>query len=232
MLKKIKYTIQKARVLANAINHLHIENCKTEQEIVKVISEDGVQFHSYHSKGFTYDLIYRFLSPEIKKVVPKHGCKCLADIILRYQHPHMDILTIPEPAKNRRFYHPNHLDDFSDHPDFNEINEHFSFSTTSSVIDIGANIGFGELSLCRRFPGIQIAAVEADQRAFAILETNISSNQMKDVQLFNRAISDRTEESTFSMGKFQANKLVNEQSSNKNVTTLVANDAAPPDCYY
>ncbi len=65
----------------------------------------------------------------------------------------------------------------------------------SVVIDIGANIGYYTLLLakvCKR-----VYAIEPDKECFEILKKNIEENNLKNVILINKAVSDKVEMVSF-----------------------------------
>ena len=67
----------------------------------------------------------------------------------------------------------------------------------SIVLDIGANIGWHCLSLSENVPKGQIIAFEPSPKTFVILKNNIVINDVKNVKLYNFAISDKQKERLF-----------------------------------
>ena len=59
------------------------------------------------------------------------------------------------------------------------------------VVDVGANIGYYTLLVARRVK--RVYAIEPDREIFAILKKNVEENNLKNVQLFNAAASDKKE---------------------------------------
>jgi len=59
------------------------------------------------------------------------------------------------------------------------------------IFDCGANIGFATLFFKWLYPESEIYAFEPDKRVFEILKKNILQNKLKNVHLFNSAISDK-----------------------------------------
>jgi len=69
----------------------------------------------------------------------------------------------------------------------------------SVVVDIGANIGYYTLLLakvCKR-----VYTIEPDKECFEILKKNILENNLKNVVLINKAVSDRKEKLNFIVDK-------------------------------
>lgn len=57
------------------------------------------------------------------------------------------------------------------------------------IFDCGANIGFTTIFLKWLYPESEIYAFEPDKRTFRMLEKNVLQNRLKNVHLFNAAIS-------------------------------------------
>ena len=68
------------------------------------------------------------------------------------------------------------------------------------ALDIGANIGYSTLSLCKNMK--KVIAIEPDDRSRKILKKNIKLNKFKNkVKVCSFAISDKEEEKTFYLSK-------------------------------
>jgi FkbM family methyltransferase len=85
---------------------------------------------------------------------------------------------------------------------FNE-NDHWFKSQNKRpfIIDAGAHYGCTTMYLKKHFPLAEILCFEPDKRSFAILQDNISYNNLTDVKLFNVAIGDQDTSSTFFSSK-------------------------------
>lgn len=59
------------------------------------------------------------------------------------------------------------------------------------VVDAGSNIGMSVLFIKWLYPQAQVRAFEPDPETFAMLRKNIALNNLKDVELFNVALSTR-----------------------------------------
>lgn len=69
----------------------------------------------------------------------------------------------------------------------------------SVVIDVGANIGYYTLLLAKVCK--KVYAFEPDKNCFEILKKNIDENKLKNVVLFNLAVSDKKEKAEFIIDK-------------------------------
>jgi FkbM family methyltransferase len=63
-----------------------------------------------------------------------------------------------------------------------------SDSKTPLIIDCGANVGISVLRAKQLFPAAKIMAFEPDQKVFACLEKNLSTNGITDVELIRKAV--------------------------------------------
>ena len=73
------------------------------------------------------------------------------------------------------------------------VNENYYFQTEKKspfIIDCGANIGMAVFYFKKLFPESKILGFEPDERNFKILKNNIEINNLKDIELFNKAIYD------------------------------------------
>lgn len=92
---------------------------------------------------------------------------------------------------------------------FSEIFIHNVYETklsekTPTIVDCGANIGLSILYFKKVFPYSKILAFEPDPRTFQLLEQNIKNNKLKDIQLFNNAVSEKKEKLTlYSFNDFE-----------------------------
>jgi FkbM family methyltransferase len=88
---------------------------------------------------------------------------------------------------------------------FKEIfitNDYFfqSDNQTPKIIDCGANIGMSILYFKFLYPNCSIVAFEPNPRAFDLLKKNIKQNKLEKIELYNLALSDKTEEIDFYTG--------------------------------
>jgi len=71
------------------------------------------------------------------------------------------------------------------------VRNEYAFDSTSDrpvVFDCGANIGMATLFFKWLYPGCQVHAFEPDPQTFAVLEENVTRNQLTDVTLHNVAL--------------------------------------------
>lgn len=58
------------------------------------------------------------------------------------------------------------------------------------IIDCGSNIGMSVLFFKWLYPGSTVLAFEPDRATFNLLEKNVRGNNLKNVEIFNKAVSD------------------------------------------
>lgn len=80
------------------------------------------------------------------------------------------------------------------------INKIYNFKAVEGknfILDCGANMGLSVLYFSQTYPNHQIYAFEPDSEAFAILSENVTTFNLKNVQLFNKAVWNKEEVLTF-----------------------------------
>lgn len=83
------------------------------------------------------------------------------------------------------------------------ISQDYFFETDTAkpvIIDCGANIGMSVLFFKFIYPHCSIIAFEPNPQAFNFLKKNIEQNNLKDVELYNSALSDKEGETDFFIG--------------------------------
>ncbi len=76
----------------------------------------------------------------------------------------------------------------------------YSFTTENKrplILDLGANIGMSILFFKRQWPEARVLAFEPDPKTFEVLSQNVKTHGWKDVELHNRAVSDKEGETDF-----------------------------------
>lgn len=76
----------------------------------------------------------------------------------------------------------------------------YFFETSSSVpviVDCGANIGMSVLYFKHLFPDSRIVAFEPNPNAFRLLQRNVEANGLRNVELYDVALSDRDGDISF-----------------------------------
>ncbi|MFI5186095.1 MAG: FkbM family methyltransferase [Chitinophagales bacterium] len=89
------------------------------------------------------------------------------------------------------------------------------------IIDCGANIGLSIIYLKRICPTAQITAFEPDKKNFALLEMNIKSRQLKNVELKNQAVWKETTLLNFESEGTMSSKINLEKKDNSNLVEAV-----------
>lgn len=80
------------------------------------------------------------------------------------------------------------------------IKQVYRFDTATRkpvIVDCGANIGMAVLYFKQLYPDSEVWAYEANPDAFALLQRNVTANQLEGVRLFNYVLSDTDSEVDF-----------------------------------
>ena len=108
---------------------------------------------------------------------------------------------------------------------FNEIfiGDEYYFETDKShpiIIDCGANIGFATLYFKKLYPNATIICFEANPKAFEVLKLNVEQNSFKNVELQNKAVSNKEGQISFYIGHEETllGSLTNERGGEEKIT--------------
>ena len=74
------------------------------------------------------------------------------------------------------------------------LGKEYPIASTKShplIVDCGSNIGISVLFFKKKYPNGKIIAFEPDPMSYSILNKNVSINGLKNVQLYNLALSDK-----------------------------------------
>lgn len=80
------------------------------------------------------------------------------------------------------------------------LSKEYSFATTTAepvIIDCGSNIGMSILYFKDLFPKAKISGFEANPHTYNLLKKNVETNNLKEVELYNTALSDHNGEISF-----------------------------------
>lgn len=83
------------------------------------------------------------------------------------------------------------------------ISKDYFFQTANNepvIVDCGANIGMSVLFFKFIYPNCSIVAFEPNPKAFYLLKKNVEQNNLKNVKLYNLALSDKEGEIDFFIG--------------------------------
>jgi tRNA1(Val) A37 N6-methylase TrmN6 len=85
--------------------------------------------------------------------------------------------------------------------------EIYKFKTSNpipTIIDAGANIGLGIIYLKKQYPNAKIVAFEPDEKVFEVLELNIKSFNLTNVNLVNKGLWKEETILSFNSGEFNS----------------------------
>lgn len=192
---------------------LNIKSISIEEECI-VTLENGLSFTTFISDDNTFRHLHDLLSKEKKKEFELNSIKCLKDIVMRYNYPHMDLISVPPfPFETRKLWHKQHyeqIDDFQvTEGEKRFLKEIFSFREGDCILDLGAHTGFGSLAISQRIGRSgKIASVEADPICFSYLKKNVSNNNSKNIIPLQYAIWNEEKEIEFFKSSFQSNSII------------------------
>jgi len=149
------------------------------------------------------------------------------EVMLKYYYSNYELDKFPPSEFLKKSYR--HYDKIQNIPNIDEstkqyLLKEFSPKEGECVIDLGAYRGFGTLKLSEMVGknGLVIA-IEGDKENFEILKMNINRNQIGNVKMFNKIVSDQIKETFFyigkGMGKSLTRKLVGKASKKIKIQT-------------
>lgn len=103
----------------------------------------------------------------------------------------------------------------------------YRFSSTSAsplIVDCGANVGLSCTFFSESYPAATIMAFEADPHVFRLLEQNITSNNVKNVKLFNKAVWIHNDGVSFEQEGADGGAVVSGSSSTLNIPSIRLKD--------
>jgi len=159
--------------------------------------------------------IYRTWKKVISQAVTAETIRVAMDVILRYLYPHaMPQITMPYTQRQRQYFQKQHRDTIRDLPNLSEgqiesILKIFDFKKGETFIDGGAYMGFGIVRMADQLEGgSKIFAVEADPSAQWYLEKNVETNNLTNVVIVRKALSNQGGLGQFFQTERQANSLI------------------------
>ena len=175
---------------------------------------EGLRFHGFWTedgKGEIFDIIQPYLTDSITRPY----FRLILDYVNRYMYPHLrpDLKPQGYTVDQMFLFHGQHKDALAAQnflSEINNINKVFIPKEDDVIINCGAYIGFGDLSLSKKIPKGKIISVEADRLCFSFLKKNLMFNKVKNVTPMNRAIWNTQTELTFHTSYAQANSLIKE----------------------
>lgn len=151
------------------------------------------------------------------------------EIVTMYKYPHsMPYLTPPFPRWRRYGFHPQHYNTFRDYriPELQkqQLESIFLVKQNETIVDAGSHIGYGTMRLAKAVGDDgTVVAIEADPRAFKLLEKNVNTNGFKNIRLSNRAAFKEPGSMKFYTGRRQANSLVKKIVNTEDTVDVEAN---------
>ena len=149
--------------------------------------------------------------------IPETHVGALLSYILRYKYPHcLPNETIKTGIIPRNLFpsliHRQHINTFSElqKRDQERFNKFLAIKPRDRVLELGPFIGFGTVRMSKLVGEKgRIVSVEADRRAYMILNLNIEKNELQNVTCLNYgASSTDSDHVQFFMGEEQANSLL------------------------
>jgi len=178
-----------------------------------VLNDDIILFGMYPTE-FEKRVFHKWMD-RINPNINEEAVRLAMDVILRYQYPHaMPHLTMPYSRRQRTCFHPQHIETISDLPNLTmdqkrSLLEVFMPKRGESFLDAGAYIGFGVVRMAREL-GAQskVIAVESDPEASFLLDINVKANNLSNVVIVSKSISDQDGFASFHKTERQANSLI------------------------
>ncbi|MEM9118924.1 MAG: FkbM family methyltransferase [Cyanobacteria bacterium P01_F01_bin.56] len=218
---KYKYLKLKSHALINEVKKLQISRSgeiELDDELLPFIRLSNGTFlvGQYPSEFETF--LYSSYQDSLPRNIRPCAMRVAIDVVLRYMYPHgMPNLTPPYSRRIRHGFgfHPQHIETIDDIPhvsyqEKNNIKHIFMPKKGEFFLDIGAYMGYGTLRLSKEIgENGSIIAVETDPVASKILRLNIFENEARNVNLVNKAVWSRSDETLhLYRSDRQANSLI------------------------
>jgi FkbM family methyltransferase len=186
------------------------------QDVPYVMLENNTVLYGRLSTDLERE-VYQRWKKDIKPGIREETIQVAMDVVLRYLYPHaMPHLTMPYPRSQRACFHKQHIETIMDLPDIKDeekqnLVEKFLVKKGESFLDIGAYMGYGTVRMARELDvGSRILAVEADPDSVWLLEQNVKANNLSNVSIIHKAVSNSDGTASFYKTGRQANSLISE----------------------
>lgn len=155
---------------------------------------------------------YRAIARALPDDFPGSHYRIMRDFVTRYLYPHMMPTLRPAyPISLLGGFHRQHSDAVADirgSQTREELHTLFTIKSDDVIINCGAYIGFGDMSVSRWNPDGMIVAVEAAEPCFRILEKNVTKNNIRNVKTMHHGVWSHSGMMDLSITELQGNSLV------------------------
>lgn len=206
---KARLLYYKEKYLIEEINKLKFEDFGVQEGIPYVKLKKGFTFFGFYPNNFK-KYYYQIIKQRIKSEnhFEEKYFDIVYDIISRYKVPR----SLPGIYdRNETRYDPlrDPLNDFNiETSEKDKIRNIFQIKEDNTIIDIGAFLGYGTLKLSEYLNKKgKIYAFETDPNVTKILEMNINCNNLKNIVLIKKAVSNENIKGKFYSGGYTVNSL-------------------------
>jgi len=191
-----------------------------------LINKKNLKFTGFKTDSDFLDIFY-ILKPWLPRDLNPECFRLALDIVSRYKYPHMrpDLFLQGFDTDELFGFHGQHKDNISSIKDVklkHKFSEAFKPKTNDIIIDCGAYIGLGDISLSNKLSEGKIIAVEASRECYDLLVHNLNSNNIKNVIPLHNAVWENKCRINLNTGNAQANSLIKDLTEWKSHETVNA----------
>jgi FkbM family methyltransferase len=200
--------------------------CGFESETPWIKSNiNNVQLYGFLTEPENIEVI-KILKPYLSEELSIKHFRLIKDYINRYLYPHMrpDLKPTGYDVNQLFGFHGQHKDAIYDIDKKYQIAliDAFKPKKDDVIINCGAFLGFGDISLSPELAEGHIFAIEANKICFDLLKKNINTNNINNVTPLHNAIWNESKEIELECGFAQSNSLIEEVCKGKQTNLVEA----------
>jgi FkbM family methyltransferase len=186
-LNKCKFIIDHIELLSH-----HVEFGSDDTDPWIKINDNGFKIYGFWSNKET-DEIFDIIYPSLPHSLERKFLRIMVDYISRYVYPHMrpDLYVKGANPSQMFGFHGQHKENIRNIEDpkiRNIFKEIFTPRENDVIINCGAYIGMGDISVSLNIPDGHIFAIEANSECYRLMLKNFTTNNISNATPIHRAV--------------------------------------------